>query len=1654
MGSMFGNDGLERMNKTLKQQLQDRDARLSVLERNLRDKEATLQEKTKQSDIESGRATDAEERATKAEAALELSTHELQRAKLNVSNLEESLRGEHKRRDELDREVKRLEYELQYGAAATTSSQAVGNDEKLHARIKVLETELHRKDSELAQTRAAVEANKARQGPANDFSAHGSRGGRRRASFVSSGQVADLTTERDAAAEAARTSQAEVDTIKAQRDRAYLERDKAVNSQMATEKRTKKEIEMLQEKIDDLRFELDDSGGDSSATDKIRADLKTAQAHVNELKALVGEKDKEIERLQSAPTPVVDQEEIGSLKRQITALESDLEVARSAPTPTAAAPGTSHLQRELKSAQRRIEQKEREVQDLKKDLQEVEDENDALRQGGGAGSNNDDVRVTQLQDDLSTAQDALAGERSIKAELEIRLTQATEEVQSAQDEIRTLKASIEAMSTQQEDATARLTQAHEAVSQAQARMSELETASGTVQNQLADMETSLTTARENVAVVEGERDAFKSELETKMAALSAAQEAHQKLSLELERHTASSGDTEELRRRLEEKEQHAANLEEQLASSAKSETDLASTRQQLERSQDMVEALKTELIDMESQLNEELDEVRAELAEKEKQLEVVREDLTRAVADHQATHSHIKALEEEIASRDENAEERNAEADKSAKAKEEVDLLRFELDNANDVMAKAAHEAAERSSTIATLEATVLQLQGDMAAQVSERASFEQMSHTIQRLRAERDEIQGQLSFVTHERHFQIQAATDEKSAVERELRDTLDSLRQKTALYDNLKSQQDELATRVAALQTEAAVSTTRVTSLEDEREVMTKDAAELEDKTVTLRKGLEAAAKRAEEERTKRREAEDRAEAAELAVPASEEERKKHLDELYARVHRREQRIKNMSADYKKLQANHSLAAEDLKEMGEELEAARAQNIALGEQVQRERLELDDARRQLAETEERVAALKEQTAAVSDTLNRDYDDLKTEKDSLAAAHGVLQETHAAVSADRDAHASQAQATMVELEAAQALLTEQKARVATLENSLATAIEDARTLAASNDVRDLVLAIAVQFQAVRAATDHAHVSEAAMRTALAKVGALEDEQVVLFEQASQVGRIREELESARDALSLAEARGATSEEHAAKLLESEGTRAELQHRIDTLETALAEVTDQFVGKEQDLAAARDEHETALVDLEDQLESAASTAQQNAEDAATKLATAQSEIDNLTASVAEITTALESAQEDLKAVREDLDRVSSDATTAEGSIATLRADVARLESELATMTAERDDHLARADELVSELSLAKADQAALATQLDDVTASLDAMMATEASLRAELETANAALEEQTQAAIEARTAAEVAEREAKSVSSHFRFMEKQKDELSARVTALREELATAQAAAESANAGNEGSTAELSRLVQENKALQQQVSELQEDLERATDSLTYKTNEVDEADDRALELNKEITRLRKRADKLDRQNKAITTELETMRNTMQNTSPPRKSAAAMAPPPVPATLPAITVAPPAPEPSPARVSLAAATAGTPARSFNVFSGTPSQDQHQVRAPNSGTKRAREDDDDERHNSVEARVQPGPGHKVGRSPFASRGNEGHHRVERPLSAKKSSTTAERMFAAHKAAVHAQKSATPGDKGSENDRGEVRSAFAPGNNAFAQ
>lgn len=160
------------------------------------------------------------------------------------------------------------------------------------------------------------------------------------------------------------------------------------------------------------------------------------------------------------------------------------------------------------------------------------------------------------------------------------------------------------------------------------------------------------------------------------------------------------------------------------------------------------------------------------------------------------------------------------------------------------------------------------------------------------------------------------------------------------------------------------------------------------------------------------------------------------------------------------------------------------------------------------------------------------------------------------------------------------------------------------------------------------------------------------------------------------------------------------------------------------------------------------------------------------------------------------------------------------------------------------------------------------------------------------------------------------------------------------------------------------------------------------DNLTSKNNDIEEADDRAMELNKELNRLRKRAEKLDRQNKTLTSELETLQNTLSNKSPVRSS-------------PRTAVASNAPTNATPRVAPATTTIS-------------------ARSPGSGVKRRR-DDEDERQRPAEPRVQAGPIHKT-RSPFVARGSENAPiPADRVLSSKSAKmSTAARMMMERKAA----------------------------------
>lgn len=303
-----------------------------------------------------------------------------------------------------------------------SSSSSFGEqqaDTKLAARLKSVEQELSRKESEIAQLRkekvsefhhVADSQNAAVHAPpaVNFYGVPISPPGRKntRNSSDGLGEIGELRNERDAAQEAARSAVAERDGLKSQLANAHRERDKAVNEMMALEKRRQREVEALNDQVDSLRYELNDitGGAGSRAVEKVTL----AQARIEELEAVIKEKDVEIQRLElSASTSVHEQP-----------------VAEMVSTPqTSEGSGLAKLQRELNATQRRFDAKQREVDDLKLDLKELSDENESLRNGASTG---DSEATTQLESELEAKRDEVTA-------LTARLDEATQALQTEKE---------------------------------------------------------------------------------------------------------------------------------------------------------------------------------------------------------------------------------------------------------------------------------------------------------------------------------------------------------------------------------------------------------------------------------------------------------------------------------------------------------------------------------------------------------------------------------------------------------------------------------------------------------------------------------------------------------------------------------------------------------------------------------------------------------------------------------------------------------------------------------------------------------------------------------------------------------------------------------------------------------------------------------------------------------------------------------------------------------------------------------------------------------------------------------------------------------------------------------------------------------------------
>ncbi|KAK8853159.1 hypothetical protein IAR55_003860 [Kwoniella newhampshirensis] len=113
---------------------------------------------------------------------------------------------------------------------------------------------------------------------------------------------------------------------------------------------------------------------------------------------------------------------------------------------------------------------------------------------------------------------------------------------------------------------------------------------------------------------------------------------------------------------------------------------------------------------------------------------------------------------------------------------------------------KSEQDIAEAQKRVAILEKQVSDLQASLASaakdvQVSEnQQEVRRLEDKIGRLRAERDDLRHNVSFVQNERHFAIRAANEERESAIEEVRKARDELKQRNSTYENLQMLVEEL--------------------------------------------------------------------------------------------------------------------------------------------------------------------------------------------------------------------------------------------------------------------------------------------------------------------------------------------------------------------------------------------------------------------------------------------------------------------------------------------------------------------------------------------------------------------------------------------------------------------------------------------------------------------------------------------------------------------------------------------------------------------------------------------------------------------------------------------------------------------------------------------
>ncbi|BEI80269.1 hypothetical protein CcaverHIS002_0107980 [Cutaneotrichosporon cavernicola] len=1483
---MFGEEGKEKLIKTLRQQIADRDARYSQLLKEKTAQDETLKEKTEAVDSLRTKANNEESRADRTEAALKGTKDDLANAKLNVTNLETQLRTERARASESEREKGRLEYDLASLSHSGPGPSTVEN--KLNARVKALEQELQRKDAEVVRLTRTPPPTQRTQ--------------RKRRSSVGDLDLA-LTNQRDDATKAAAAAQREVASVKARLSATERERDQALNARLAAEKRAARETDSLQERVEELQYYLDQRGGSqpAAASEKARSERDTALARAEELEGKLKLKEGEVEETRNA------------LEERAKGLEMLTAGASAA---------------------------EQQVAELRDTVKELEAQ---LARAHGTHVE----KADQIERERDAARAEIVSLQSRIEESTRNFQRSSAELEAERARYAALRGQVEVL----ERKAASTTEAEAVAAEARARVQQLEEEARASTSKLADAELSLSTAQETTSAAESVRDGLQTKLDAALADVTikdarlSEMEAEIAISTGLKtqlisvrneskrwRETAETYQTEimEMETVLQEE---ISDLSQKLSIANE---DLSRATWDRDAAQTAVKRLETEILTGSSpndqdeivRLREERDRLSAELQDKVLLLDARDVPSKEQVEKMTLTIRRLRSERDEFKGQVAFAEDERKFAERAITASHE---------KLNDAVA----QVQQKDTLVSELEAKLVDHESWQGEGEALRSQINELQPNIAALEATISDFERQLAEAEEAR-----AQLDETAALVDILGDEKAVLQSKIAsLESKIETLEAEASANADGFRQERDGFMRRLNGTEGERDTAKSQLTALESQTADLRSKLDSATADLATETAARKAAENRAA---LQAAAGDGEAQSLLAKEQARVERRDNFIKLLEVDKQKLDFNLKSVQDDFSQLSEAHAAVEARLAAAVpqdtfDQLNRVHDALKTEHANLAHSLENARA---QTTRLQETLESTHVDLE----SLTIAHARTLAEHKALKAEHVAvreelgeiteHTRHRSQEVIALVLAVAVHRQAVASAALHANNLGlqlrastervAALEDERT------VRELA--------GTSALLEELEETKSGLRLAEEKLAALQVTSAELSTATERTASLQSRIADLESALAMSEsahgdatARTSALEE---ELTVAETARTELKIRAKELQIRVGDMQDDLdaartvydgatgraVMLENDLAnalktlaVAEDRHARAIGDLRAQLDAAATkaegklTAAKNEavqtkaadeqviadleaeltathEQAGADLADAHDRIKAADEEVATLSETIDSLRADLEAVRDEHDTAAARAENAMSHADALAADVARMQSEL-----EAGEELAKAaaeriELLVSDLSAARAQNSTLGSDLDAATADLQAVQCEldrqrtrESDLVAELDTARLDLGDAQDVLKEAQNRAAVAEADARKAASHLSFMERGQVDMSTRLATLRDELVQAQAAVAAA----EGQARETERLANANKALKDTLADAEEDLKYKTASLDAKNLDLEEADDREMELKKQIKKAGARAEKLSRKVRVLESEIETLQNTMENMSPRR-----------------------------------------------------------------------------------------------------------------------------------------------------------------------